>query len=212
MVAVTPRKWAGHGMPRPYGANSERMNYRLDIEALDLGEDVKSVGLELVEADENREPVRGADAARVWARVLPATAGQEPWALDFFSHIERVRDYCEAHKIDYRPVGQRSIVIPAPKQEVLEALLERFEGETFGVRAGGALAPGAEHDSVLETELARRGADAYQAAFTRYFFCAICDFENGSLVVLSEKLWASEIIRRVRPVVKNIGVEVQLPN
>ena len=28
--------------------------------------------------------------------------------------------------------------------------------------------------------------DAYHAAFTRYSFCGICDFENGSLVVLSE--------------------------
>ena len=69
--------------------------YVLDIEALDLGADVRSVGLDLVEADENREPVRGADAARIWSRVLQATAGQEPWALDFFSHIERVRDYLQ---------------------------------------------------------------------------------------------------------------------
>jgi hypothetical protein len=188
------------------------MNYKLDIEALDLGADVKAVGLELVEADENREPVRGTDAARVWARVLPATAGQEPWALDFFSHLDRVRDYCEAHSIDYREANQRSMIVPAPKPEILEALLERFEGETFGVRAGAALASGAEPDSTLEAELARRGGDAYHAAFTRYFFCGICDFENGSLVVLSEKLWASEIIRRVRPIVKNIGVEVNLPN
>jgi hypothetical protein len=188
------------------------MNYKLDIEALDLGADVKAVGLELVEADENREPVRGADAARVWARVLTATAGQEPWALDFFSHIDRVRDYCEAHSVDYREANQRSIVIPAPKQETLEALLERFEGETFGARAGAALASGADPDTALEGDLARRGADAYHAAFARYFFCGVCDFENGSLVVLSEKLWASEIIRRVRPAVKNIGVEVQLPN
>src|SRR5580658_4054960 len=99
--------------------------YLLDIEPLDLGAEVRSVGLDLVGADENREPVRGADAARVWARVLPATAGQEAWALDFFSHIDRVRDYCEAHKIDYRPATQRSIVVPAPKPEILEALLER---------------------------------------------------------------------------------------
>ncbi len=32
--------------------------YLLDIEALDLGPDVSAVGLDLVEADENREPVR----------------------------------------------------------------------------------------------------------------------------------------------------------
>ena len=41
--------------------------YLLEIEALDLGADVRAVALELTEADENREPVRGADAARIWA-------------------------------------------------------------------------------------------------------------------------------------------------
>lgn len=186
--------------------------YLLGIEALDLGADVRAVGLELTEADENREPVRGKDAARIWTRVLQVTAGQEPLALDFFSHLDRVREYCDAHDIDYRQANQRSIVIPAPKPAVLEALLERFEGETFGARAGALLAPGADADSVLETELARRGVDAYHAAFLDYFFCAVCAFEDGSLVLLSEKLWASEVIRRVRPVVKDLDVEVQLPN
>ncbi len=66
------------------------MLYLLDIEPLDLGPDVRAVGLELVEADENREPVRGKDAARVWSRVLWAVTGKEPWALDFFSHVDRV--------------------------------------------------------------------------------------------------------------------------
>jgi hypothetical protein len=186
--------------------------YLLGIEALDLGEDVRAVGLELTEADENREPVRGKDAARIWTRVLQVTAGQEPWALDFFSHLDRVREYCDAHDIDYRQANQRSIVIPAPKPAVLEVLLERFEGETFGARAGAPLAPGADADSALEAELARRGVDAYHAAFLNYFFCAVCAFEDGSLVLLSEKLWASEVIRRVRPVVKDLNVEVQLPN
>ncbi len=55
----------------------------LDVEPLDLGPDVRAVGLELTEADENREPVRGIDAARVWSRVLRATAANEIWALDF---------------------------------------------------------------------------------------------------------------------------------
>ena len=80
------------------------------MKPLDLGADVRAVGLDLVEADENREPVRGADAARIWSRVLPATAGQEPWALDFFSHLDRVRDFCELHDIAYREANQRSIV------------------------------------------------------------------------------------------------------
>jgi hypothetical protein len=186
--------------------------YLLDIEALDLGADVRSVGLELVGADENREPVRGADAARIWSRVLQATAGQEAWALDFFSHIDRVRDFCKLHDIACREANQRSIVVPAPEPAALESLLERFEAETFGVRAGALVTPGAAVDSVFEGELARRGVDAYRSAYANYFFCAVCAFEDGSLVLLSEKLWASEVIRRVRPAIKGLEVEVRLPN
>ncbi len=186
--------------------------YVLDIEPLDLGADVRSVGLDLVEADENREPVRGADAARIWSRVLQATAGQEAWALDFFSHIDRVRDFCKLHDIAYREASQRSIVIPAPEPTALESLLERFEAETFGARAGALVAPNAAGDPALEGELVRRGVDAYRPAFTNYFFCAVCTFEDASLVLLSEKLWASEVIRRVRPAIKGLDVEVRLPN
>ena len=181
----------------------------LDIEPLDLGPDVKAVGLDLVEDDENREPVRGEDAARIWSRVLPAAAGEEPLVLDFFSHIDRVRDFCDRHQISYRETTPRSIVIPAPEASALEALLDRFQGETFGARAGGPISAG--DDGELERELARRGADAYHPAFPRYFFCAICGFEDGSLVLLSQKLWASEVIRRVRPAVQGLNVEVRLP-
>jgi hypothetical protein len=186
--------------------------YVLDIETLDLGADVRSVGLDLVEGDENREPVRGSDAARIWSRVLQATAGQELWALDFFSHIERVRDYCKSHDIAYREANQRSIIIPAPEPAALESLLERFEAETFGARAGALVAPGGAGDPALEGELARRGVDAYRTVFPNYFFCGICAFEDASLVLLSEKLWASEVIRRVRPAIKGLDVEVRLPN
>ena len=185
--------------------------YLLDIEALDLGPDVRAVGLDLVEADENRESVRGEDATRIWSRVIPATAGNEPWALDFFSHLDRVRHFCEGRGIEHREANKRSIVIPGPEPAALEELIGRFESETFGVRAGGALAIGEGADPALEGDLARRGADAYHQAFSHYYFCAICGFEDGSLVVLSEKLWASEVIRRVRPVVKDLKVEVRLP-
>jgi hypothetical protein len=180
----------------------------LEIEALDLGPDVKAVGLDLVEADENREPVRGADAARIWSHVLPAVAAEEPWVLDFFSHLDRVQDYCDRHAIAYREASQRSIVVPAPAQDALESLLGRFQAETFGVRAGGPVTTG---DAALEGELARRGVDAYHKAYPGYFFCAVCAFEDGSLVLLSEKLWASEVIRRVRPAIKGMGAEVHLP-
>jgi hypothetical protein len=182
--------------------------YLLDIEPLDLGPDVRAVGLELTEEDENREPVRGSDAARIWSRILPATAAKENWALDFFSHLDRLRDFCERHQIAYREASQRSIIIPAPESAMLESLFDRFQNETFGARAGGPLLTG---DPALEGELARRGVDAYHAAFPNYFFCAACAFEDGSLVLLSEKLWASEVIRRVRPVLDGMEVEVRLP-
>jgi hypothetical protein len=181
----------------------------LDVEPLDLGPDVRAVGLELTEADENREPVRGIDAARVWSRVLRATAANEIWALDFFSHIDRVREYCDQHQIKYREAGKRSIVILAPELPVLESLIDRFQSETFGARAGALVT---EEDKVLEGELARRGADAYHTAFHNYFFCAVCGFEDGSLVFLSDKLWASEIIRRVRPALEGQDVEIRLPS
>jgi hypothetical protein len=184
------------------------MAYLLEIEALDLGLGVKAVGLELTENDENREPVRGPDAARIWSRVLPAAAGQEPWVLDFVSHLDRVHDFCDRHGVAYREASARSLVVPAPQPDALESLIDRFQAETFGARAGAPVASG---DAALEGELARRGVDAYDKAFPNYLFCAVCGFENGSLVVLSEKLWASEMIRRVRPLLKDLDVEILLP-
>ncbi len=94
------------------------------------------------------------------------------------------------------------IVIEQPAAELLVALTERFAGETFGVRAGAPLAAG---DEAVEGALALRGVDAYQDAYRRYAFCAVCDFENGFLTVLSEHLWASEVIRRARPALAGIA-------
>jgi len=185
--------------------------YLLDIEPLDLGDDVKAVGLDLVEADENREPVRGSDAARIWSRVLPAIAGEKAWALDFFSHLDRVRDFCERHQIAFREASQRSLVVPFPGAAALEELIGRFQTETFGARAGGPVDGKAGGDPALEGELARRGVDAYHTAYPKYLFCAICGFEDGSLVVLSERLGAGEVIRRVRPVLQGLDVQIHLP-
>ncbi|MGB8591254.1 MAG: hypothetical protein WA755_14150 [Candidatus Acidiferrales bacterium] len=178
-----------------------------EAEPLNLGADVRAVGVELVEPDENREPVRGAEAAKVWSRMLPALAGGEIWGLDFFSHLDRVREYCKNHAIEFRESESRYLVIPAPKAEALEALLLRFEAETFGVRAGERVAQG---DAALESELARRGADAYHSAFANYFFCGICNFENGSLVILSQRFWAYEVIRNARTALAGLDVEVRL--
>jgi len=181
--------------------------YLLEVEPLDLGADVRAVGLDLTEADENREPARGPEAAQVWSRVLPAAAGSEPLAFDFFSHLDRVRDYCTRHAIAFREATERSIVVPAPEAAELEALLDRFQKERFGGRAGGIL-PGP--DPALEGELARRGVDAYHTRFPNYFFCAVCAFEDGSLVLLSERLSAGEVIRRVRPVLQGLSVALPL--
>ena len=182
--------------------------FSLDVEALDLGAGVKAVSLEILET-ESREPVRGKQATEFWAAVFPLLAGNEPYVLDFFSHLDRLRDYLEHHQIPFRLATKHTIVVPAPELAVLEPLLDRFQGETFGARAGGPLAEG---DPALEGELARRGVDAYHSAFAKYFFCAICNFEDGSLVLLSEKLWASEVIRRVRPGLQPFDVHIARPN
>lgn len=183
----------------------------LDVQPLDLGSDVRSVGLDLMEADENQEPVRGSDAARVWSRVLQAVTGTgtDAWVLDFFGHLNRVRDFCDRRGISYREVSQRSLVVPAPEPDALESLIERFQNETFGARAGGVLP---EPDPALEADLNRRGFDAYHGTFPSYLFCAICGFEEGSLVLLSEKLRAGEVVHRVRPLLEGLDVEVRLPS
>jgi hypothetical protein len=184
------------------------LHYVMEIEPLDLGADVKAVGLDLMEV-ESREPAHGSDAAHIWAASIPALAGGEPWALDFFAHLDRVREYCTLHAIAFEDKSSAHVVvIPALSPEPLAGLIERFAGETFGARAGSQVAAG---DPDVEGELARKGVDAYHAAFRNYLFCAVCDFENGFLTLLTEKLWTSEVLRRVKPAVANLPVEVARP-
>ena len=68
------------------GATADRMQelpaFSLDVQALDLGAEVKAVGLELLET-ESREPVRGGEAVEFWAAAFPLLAGGEPFGLDF---------------------------------------------------------------------------------------------------------------------------------
>ena len=178
----------------------------LEVEALDLGPVVRAIGLELVDS-ETREPVRGANAAVVWSRVLPAAAGGAPWALDFFAHLDRVREYSQRHNLPFRETAGKGLVIVGIAPPALTSLLERFQGETFGARAGDPLETG---DPELEVELRRRGVDAYHRAFLRYLFCAVCDFAEGSLTLLSERLWATEVMRRIRPALANLPVDVRI--
>src|SRR5215468_2278470 len=109
--------------------------FSLDVQALDLGADVKAVGLELLET-ESREPVRGKEAAEFWAATFPMLANDQPFVLDFFSHLDRVREFCSNHKIEFREAGSRSLVIAQPSPEQLRQLFARFATETFGIRAG----------------------------------------------------------------------------
>jgi hypothetical protein len=181
--------------------------YTLDVQAMDLGPDTKAVGLELIET-ESREPLRGEVAAGIWATVLPVLANQEAWALDFFSHLDRVREYCVQHEIEFREGANRCLVVPQPEASTLREMVVRFAGETFGVRCGEATKTA---DPALEGELSQRGLDAYQDAYKRYTYCGICEPDDGWLTLLSETIWASEIIRRARPALKEFDVYIVRP-
>ena len=99
--------------------------------------------------------------------------------------------------------------MPQPSDEQVRELIERFEGETFGLRAGKAVLTA---DTQLEGDLSKRGLDAYQAAYKRYTFCVVCELEDGWLTILSETLWPSEAIRRVRPAMQPFDVHIARPH
>lgn len=183
---------------------------RLLIEPLDLGPDVRAISLDLAE-EGAEDPARGPEADAVWAAAIPALAAAESWSLDFTSHLDRLRDFCQAHAFDFREAAARCIAVPSIEQEDLLALITRFEGETFGLRVGGPLATDAPFDSPLENELSKRGLDAYHQAYARYSLCGICDFENGSLTLLTAKLSSSEVLRRLRPALTPLGARVDRP-
>ena len=196
------------GVPTMDPGALELPPYSLDVQALDLGNEVKAVGLELVET-ENREPVRGNVAAEIWSEIFPALANNETYVVDFFSRVDRVRDFCKTRKIACRQGAERCLVISSPSAEELRQLLGRFENETFGFRAGNAAQTA---DATLEGDLSGRGLDAYQQAYNRYSFCAICEPEDGWITILSETLWPGEIIRRLRPAVQKSDVHIARPN
>ena len=181
--------------------------FSLDVQALDLGAGIKAVSLEILET-ESREPVRGKPATDFWSAVFPLLSAGEPFVLDFFSHLDRVREFCAARQIAFRDTGSRCIVVPQPPQEPLQQIFERFESETFGFRAGERVK---EDDEQLTHELSHRGLDAYQDGYKRYSFCAVCEFEDGWVTLLSESIWSSEVIRRVRPAAQSFDVHINRP-
>jgi hypothetical protein len=193
---------------------------RLLIEPLNLGADVRAISLDLAKEGADA-PAAGPEALAIWNAVVPALVGDEEWTLDFVSHLDRVRDFCRANNVPWREAGARCVTIAHPSVDQLDLLFARFETETFGFRArksasAGGTAAAADaskylEDAELESELSKRGMDGYHGAFTRYTLCAICDFENGSIVLLTEKLSSGEVLRRLRPVVTELGAKIERP-
>jgi hypothetical protein len=179
---------------------------RLTVEALDLGPDVRAVGLELTD-DETEEPVTGPDAARIWALALTRLAGEQPSVLDFFAHLDRIRQFCGENDIRFRDTPADGLAVTESDPDGIARLLERFEGETFGARAGAPIETG---DDELERAIRQRGFDAYHQAYPRYLYCAICEPETGSLTIVSDELWASEVARRLRAALKPLPVSVEM--
>jgi hypothetical protein len=193
---------------------------RLLIEPLNLGADVRAISLDLAEEGADA-PAAGPDALAIWNAAVPALVADEEWTVDFVSHLDRVRDFCRANNISWREAGARCVTIAQPTSEQLELLFARFETETFGFRARktaassrtAAAADASKYleDAELESELSKRGMDGYHGAFARYTLCAICDFENGSIVLLTEKLSSGEVLRRLRPVVTELDAKIERP-
>ena len=100
--------------------------YSMDVETLDLGTGTQAVGLELLET-ESREPVKGKEAAAIWAAALPALANNDGFALDFFAHVDRVKEFCKMYDIHYREAAERCVVLRAPAETQLQELFERFD-------------------------------------------------------------------------------------
>jgi hypothetical protein len=182
--------------------------FSLDVQALDLGADVQAIGLELLET-ESREPVRGQQAAEFWATAVPLLANSEPYVLDFFSHLDRVREFCAIHKIAFRDTGSRSLLIAQPSREELKEIFARFASETFGLRSGERTG---EDDAELAGELSGHGVDGYRNAYQRYSFCAICELDDGWVTLLSETLWPSEVARRLRHAAQEFSVYISRPH
>jgi hypothetical protein len=189
------------------GGSLELPPFSMEVQSLDLGPDVKSVGFELI-GTENREPVTGPQAAEIWTAVVLALAAGEAYTIDFFSHIVRVADFCIAHHIGFRPASGRCLVLHEPKAEQLRELFARFEAESFGVRVGALLR---QPDAALEDDLSKRGLEAYRDAYARYTFCGILEAYDGWFTVLSETLWSSEAIRRIRPALQPFDVYLARP-
>ena len=151
--------------------------YSLDIQSMELGDDTKAVGL-------NCWRPRVASlcaaqfAAQIWSAAFPPLAAKESLVVDFFSHLERVREFCKLQGVAFREIAQLgSLVLTQPSQEQLRLVFERFEKETFGIRVGPAAEP---VDAVLEDELSHRGLDISGGLRSLYILRGVRTGDLGS--------------------------------
>ena len=83
------------------------LQYVMEVEPLDLGADVKAVGLDLLEI-ESREPARGSDAARTVGGDAGGPAGLRAVGAGFFRAPRsrtRVLPPAAASRLKKRPSG-----------------------------------------------------------------------------------------------------------
>ncbi len=99
-----------------------RPSLRLLIEPLNLGPDVRAISLDLAEEGAD-DPAAGPDALAIWTATVPALIAGEEWTLDFVSHLDRVREFCQANNIPFREAGARCISIAHPTADQLETTL-----------------------------------------------------------------------------------------
>jgi len=110
----------------------------------------------------------------------------EPYVVDFFSHIDRVREFCKARGIALREAAERCVVLPQPSPELLRQIFERFEAETFGIRAGAANEADVRWRGPFQS-----GLDAYQSAYARYTFARSVS-RRRLVTLLTETLWPAK--------------------
>ena len=182
-------------------------SYRLEVAAFDLGQDVKAVGLELIDP-ETRDPVGGSEAARIWAAVLLSLAGETPWALDFFAHLERVEEFCKSRGIAFRQPNEHVLILLKQLAEPLGTLFERFAGETFGIRAGETVDAG---DDDVEGKPGTQGRGRLSHDICELFILRGVRLRERLSNRIKRTIRASEVIRRLRTGLLGMRVEIARP-
>ena len=198
------------GMSLPPGAPPGALElppFSLDVEALDLGPGVKAVGLELVET-ENREPFVARRQRRFGRR------SSLPWRM------KNITSWIfSATSIALRSFARRGRSSIA--KQACAAWFCRSRGRvncsSFS-SASKAKPLEFAREPLRKLPMPRWKATFPSAASTptkppmsATLFCAVCEPEDGWVTLLSATLWASEVIRRVRPAVLPFDIYIARP-